>query len=189
MSVGAAYLPSKYSFLQAKDTPPAMIKEAVKLYGTRELAGAANNQAILRWATEVEKAIGVRHLGYTADSIPWCGLFVAVVAVRANWAEFVPKTPLWARSWASFGQKAPTPGLGDILVFTRGTGGHVGFYVGEDDTCYHVLGGNQSDMVNVTRILKSRLIDARRPKWRIAQPQSVRSIKLGAFGPISTNEA
>ena len=68
--------------------------------------------------------------------------------------------------------------LGHILTFTRNGGGHVGIYVGEDTTCYHVLGGNQSNQVNVMRIEKSRLSQARRTAWKIAQPSNVRVVKL-----------
>jgi len=48
--------------------------------------------------------------------------------------------------------------LGDVLIFTRGIGGHVGIYVREDDKCYHVLGGNQSDSVYITSKGKERCI-------------------------------
>ena len=181
-------LPSKYSYVGAADAP-SLIKAAVPLYGTLETPGSGNNKVILGWAKEVEKALGVAHLGYTADSIPWCGLFVGVVATRAGWADQMPKIPLWAQSWLEFGAKADKPSFGDILVFGRDGGGHVGFYVGEDAGYYHVLGGNQSDAVTITRIAKSRLLGARRPKWRVAQPASVRKITLGASGPVSTNEA
>jgi hypothetical protein len=39
------------------------------------------------------------------------------------------------------------------------------------------------------RIAKNRLNQARRTAWKIAQPASVRVIKLEAKGLISTNEA
>lgn len=181
-------LPSKYGYVGAPDAP-SLIKAAVPLYGTVEFAGKADNQAILNWAEEVEKALGAKHLGYTADSIPWCGLFAGVVAARAGWADQMPKTPLWAKSWLEFGQKADVPMFGDILVFGRDGGGHVGFYVGEDAGYWHVLGGNQSDAVTITRIAKGRLLGARRPKWRVAQPASVRIVRVGASGPVSKNEA
>lgn len=184
-----ASLPRKYSYAGASGTP-SLIREAVKLYGILEVPGKGDNPVIIAWAKEVEKGIGVAHLGYSADSIPWCGLFTAIVAVRAGWGEFVPKTPLWAKSWANFGVKADVASLGDILVFSRpGGGGHVGFYIGEDKDFYHVLGGNQSNAVTITRITKSRCIAVRRPKWRIAQPTSVRPIHVGASGPVSINEA
>lgn len=181
-------LPAKYAYLESGDMP-ATIREAVKLFGVRETPGAADNATILAWAKEVEHAIGVAHLGYTADSIPWCGLFAGIVCVRAKWADQMPKTPLWARSWIEFGQKSPKPGIGDIMVFSRDGGGHVGFYVGEDMTYYHIIGGNQSDAVTITRVAKGRLLGARRPKWRIAQPASVKTVLVGATGPISKNEA
>lgn len=173
---------NNYKFL-ASEPGPKVITEAVKLYGTREIVGKQHSQEILSWAKQIglEKA-------YTNDEIPWCGLFVAVVTFRAGFG-FV-NNPLWARNWNNFGTKQSIAMLGDVLVFTRpGGGGHVGFYVGEDPTCYHVLGGNQANMVNTTRILKSRCIGIRRCDWKIAQPANVRVIKLSSTGQISQNES
>ena len=52
------------------------------------------------------------------------------------------------------------------MTFKRPGGGHVGFYVGEDSTAYHVLSGNQFDKVGITRIDKSRLVAIRWPLRR-----------------------
>ncbi len=41
--------------------------------------------------------------------------------------------------------------------------GQVGFALGQDNTHFHVLGGNQSDAVTIARIAKSRLLGARWP--------------------------
>jgi uncharacterized protein (TIGR02594 family) len=149
-------LPSRYAWL-AREPGPKMIVEALKLYGTMEKPGTADNPIIIGWAKEVGGEVADV---YRADSIPWCGLFMAVVAKRAG--KEPPKHPLWALSWSAFGAKADTPALGDVLVFTRGTGGHVGLYVGEDATAFHVLGGNQSDRVCIARIAKARLYAAHR---------------------------
>ena len=169
-----------YDFLKST-TAPRILVQAVKLIGTKEIIGKKHNPIILEWAKELdlEKV-------YTNDEIAWCGLFVAICAHRAN-VEVV-KSPLWALNWAKYGTEAKVPMLGDILTFKRNGGGHVGIYVGEDDTCYHVLGGNQNNQVNVTRILKSRLHKARRTAWKIAQPANVRVVKLTAKGSISKNE-
>ncbi len=78
--------------------------------------------------------------------------------------------------------------LGDVLIFARNGGGHVGLYAGEDDDAWHTLGGNQSDAVNIKRIAKGRLYAARRPAYR-AQPANVRRIRLAANGVLSANEA
>ena len=169
-----------YKYLTAPGVPK-LITEAYKLLGVKEIKGDKHNPDILKWA----ELTGLKNV-YKADEIPWCGLYVAYVCVMAD--KEPVKDPLWARNWLKFGTKEPVAMLGDILVFSRGTGGHVGFYVGEDSTAYHVLGGNQGDSVSITRILKSRLLGARRPEWKIAQPQGVRVITLGASGPISKNE-
>lgn len=172
-------IPAAYAWLRDL-TPPAIIREALPLLGTREKEGPGDNPVIMAWAKEV----GVSN--YSADSIPWCGLFAAVVCARASWPPV--HQPLWARNWAKFGNASPEPGLGDVLVFERGTGGHVGFYVAEDADAFHVLGGNQGDSVSIIRIAKSRLLAARRPAWRIAQPESVKRYHVAASGALSTNE-
>jgi uncharacterized protein (TIGR02594 family) len=97
---------------------------------------------------------------------PWCGDAVetAVKLALPNepFVGALAANPYWARNWTSFGRAAK--GYGSIAVFERGpNSGHVGFLVGEDSACYHVLGGNQSDTVSVTRILKTRLLAARWP--------------------------
>ena len=175
-------LPAAYAWL-SKETGPKVLLEALALFGTREVPGAASNPAILAWAKEVGVAGA-----YVNDGIAWCGLFVATVVKRAGFEPV--KNPLWARNWAGFGTPAAKRSLGDILVFEReGGGGHVGLYVGEDDTTLYVLGGNQSDQVCITRIAKSRCIAARRCPWKLAQPANVRPIRLAAGGALSTNEA
>ena len=76
-----------------------------------------------------------------------------------------------------------------MLVFSRAKGGgHVGLYVGQDETAFHVLGGNQSDAVSITRIARTRCIAIRRPIYQV-QPASVAPVHLAASGVISTNEA
>jgi uncharacterized protein (TIGR02594 family) len=175
-------LPSRYAWL-AREPGPKMIVEALKLYGTMEKPGAANNPTIVAWAKEVGGEVADV---YKADSIPWCGLFMAVVVKRAD--KEIPKHPLWALSWSAFGAKVDVPALGDVLVFTRSGGGHVGLYVGEDASAFHVLGGNQSDRVCITRIAKTRLYAARRPLYRV-QPTNVRPVHIEGTGALSLNEA
>jgi uncharacterized protein (TIGR02594 family) len=173
-------LPSAYAWLN--DEPgPKLLLEMLKLYGTVEKPGAGDNPQIIAWANE----IGVGKT-YVHDSTPWCGLATGVAAQRAG--KSIPKTPLWALSWAEFGVKVPRPMLGDVLVFKREGGGHVTVYVGEDDTAYHCLGGNQSDQVNITRIAKNRLYAARRPLMTVA-PTNIRVVRLSSGGRLSQNEA
>ena len=124
---------------------------------------------------------------FTDDAIPWCGLFMAVVAKRAG--KLVMEGPLWTRNWAKFGKAADEAKLGDVLVFRRGeSSGHVGLYVGEDYGAFHVLGGNQSDGVTITRIARDRCIAVRRPVYKTA-PATATPVQLAANGTLSTNEA
>jgi len=165
-----------------------MLTEALKLLGIKELVGKGSNPLIMDWVKELNTAKHRTIVGYTDDSIAWCGLWMAIVAYRRlNIIDEVVKDPLWARNWLNYGVASPKPELGDILVFLRTGGGHVGLYVGEDDECYHVLGGNQKNEVKIIRILRSRLLGARRPKYYI-KPKSVKAIRLSNTGVISENE-
>lgn len=161
---------------------PKMLKEALALFGTHEVVGKGDNPLILEWAKEVGLS-----KQYSNDEIPWCGLFIAVVAKRAGKA-LPTVNPLWALNWGKFGVSASTAMLGDVITFRRPTGGHVGLYVGEDSEAYHILGGNQANAVTITRVAKNRKDAIRRPIYK-EQPANVRKILLNAKGGLSTNEA
>lgn len=158
-------------------------EEANRLKGVKEVAGKGSNPTILKWATTLG---GWVKSYFTDDDIPWCGLFVAhcIGATLPN--EPLPSNPLGALNWSSFGV-ACKPALGAILTFRRAGGGHVGFYVGEDATAYHILGGNQSNQVNVTRVAKDRLAATRWPKSAVLSTSG--AVKMTGGGALSTNEA
>lgn len=182
-----AQLPQQYAWLN-QEVGPRIITEALRLFDTKESLGTVNNPTILSWAQEIGGNVADLYL---ADSIPWCGLFMAVVAKRAG--KQLPVDPLWALNWGTFGKKTSEPMLGDVLTFTRITNegkkaGHVAIYIGEDDDAYHVLGGNQSDKVSIVRKAKNRLYAARRPNYN-NQPANVRKIKLSNLGGLGGNEA
>lgn len=172
---------AKYNYLK-KISSPKVISEAMRYYGVSEIKGKASNPTIMQWA----KNVGVEKI-YTNDDIAWCGLFVAQVVKKAGFE--VVDQPLWALNWRKFGTAQKIAMLGDVLVFKRDQGGHVGFYVGEDKDYFHVLGGNQRDQVNIMRIAKNRCVGIRRCNWKIAQPNTVKQYHLSATGVISTNEA
>ena len=179
-------LPKIYEWVLDEEGP-LMIKEAMKEYGTLESPGTKNNPKIIAWAKEVGAPVSNV---YKADSIPWCGLFMAVVAKRAN--KKPPKDPLWALNWGSFGKYVEHPAFGDVLVFTRKTSdgktaGHVGLYIAESKTHFHVLAGNQSDAVTITTILKSRIYTSRRPLY-INQPKNVRRYYIAGDNSFSKED-
>eukprot|EP00456_Euglypha_rotunda_P047094 TRINITY_DN3754_c0_g1_i1.p1 TRINITY_DN3754_c0_g1~~TRINITY_DN3754_c0_g1_i1.p1 ORF type:complete len:246 (-),score=27.51 TRINITY_DN3754_c0_g1_i1:246-983(-) len=133
--------------------------EAKSLLGVKEVGGNASNPEILEWASKLE-------IPYSGDDIPWCGLFVGHCIGATMTDEVLPKNPLGARKWERFGIPVD-PRLGAVLVFWRESPsagkGHVGFYAGEDDASYLVLGGNQSDKVSYAWISKTRHTATRWP--------------------------
>lgn len=122
--------------------------------------------------------------------LPWCGDFVETCIALALPEAVVPNNPYLARNWQKFGRSVE-PCFGTVLVFWRksiaGISGHVGFYYSEDKTHFHVLGGNQSNRVSVSRIAKRRLLSAQLPTVGGPYPQKV--VKSGADFKITTNEA
>lgn len=152
------------------------------LLGVREAPGLANNPIIMGWAARL--GVSILGIAYTADSTPWCGVFVAH-CVKAVGIQPV-KIAVRAKAWATWGIGV-TPCVGAVLVFEREGGGHVGFYVAEDDTHFHVLGGNQSDKVSITRIEKARRVACR---WPADRPLDSKPLRVSPAGvPISRSEA
>lgn len=202
-----AGIPKQYAFLGAVGLMPRGITHALSLLGTNEIPGKGSNPVIDAWRTELKKA-GVSGVdGFSDDSVPWCGLFNAIVTLRAGKTPI--NNPLWAQNWQSYGteiarnmgtlakpklvfQPSLKASLGDTLVFARktatGFAGHVGRYIAEDATAYHVIGGNQGDTVSITRVLKSRCIAVRRDAMT-TPPQSLRPFQIAANGTVGTSEA
>jgi uncharacterized protein (TIGR02594 family) len=198
-------LPSQYQWLCCVDGLPNTIKRGLEQFGVREIVGKGNSATIMDWRDKLNGAAPAGKpivSGYSSDEIAWCGLFVAFICwLRTGVIGEVVRSPLWARNWANYGVGVAVrkngklvslnglvPSLGDILVFERGDGGHVGFYIGEDDTTYHILGGNQSNMVCIVRIEKKRLLNVRRPPYKTT-PAGATPRRLSGSGLISTNEA
>lgn len=160
-------------------TDPRWMTIARGYIGTREIAGPKHNSKIMGWLSRLKSWI-------KDDETPWCGTFVAAVMQEAGlpYPKEFPRAKAWAEYGANLRSTHVAPGA--ILVFSREGGGHVGFYVGEDSTAFHVLGGNQSNSVNITRIAKARCIAIRWPK---GEPVIGAPVRLAVNGELSRNEA
>lgn len=158
---------------------PRWLTIAKGYQGVREIVGPKHNFTIMGWLRKLGSWI-------KDDDTPWCGTFCAAVMHEAGLPY--PREYPRAKAWADYGANLRTTHLapGAILVFSRNGGGHVGFYVGEDATAYHVLGGNQGNAVNIMRIAKSRCIATRWPRGEAVLGGPVR---LAANGELSRNEA
>jgi uncharacterized protein (TIGR02594 family) len=185
--VGPRTLAALFSGATAAPASPLLpwLAEAENLLGTREILGSRSNPVILDWADSLD-------IHYGSDDVAWCGLFVAHCIGSTMQDEVLPSNPLGARQWVRFGD--PTePRLGAVMVFWRETPasdkGHVGFYTGEDDSAYRILGGNQSDKVCLTWIAKNRLLKARWPRTAASLVGGDVVVRINRAEDLSTNEA
>ncbi|MBP7704219.1 MAG: TIGR02594 family protein [Caulobacter sp.] len=191
-------IPAKYAYLRADPRAPLMVQAALDLYGVREAPGGPNNPQIIAWADEVGSATKSAYADwaaswYASDATAWCGLFMAVCAVRSaqGRAERLPEHKyLSALEWKNWGVPVAVRDavVGDVGISQREGGGHVFLIVGEDATHFHILGGNQGDTVSIVRKAKGEVIAVRRPHYR-ERPGGARKVMLTADGaPLAGRE-
>lgn len=125
-------------------------------YGVKGIPGASHSSQILRYFSN----IGFKSV--KDDETAWCAAF-------ANWcfwkAGLQGTGSLMARSFLKLGKRTHAPKLGDLVVLWRGSKdsiyGHVGFFIKEDKDIVYILGGNQSNAVNVTAFPKTQVLEFR----------------------------
>lgn len=163
-------------------TTPLWLSVARMAIGLREVAGAQSNPVVMQWA----KDIGAPDW-YDNDDKPWCAVFLNRVLMACQ----LPMAGkgfelLRAKSFESWGVPLVLPSFGCVLVFRRPEGAHVGLYLGEDQSRFCVLGGNQGNAVSVTWIDKARLTAMR---WPTGLPAHEGHVWLTGTSPTSTDEA
>jgi uncharacterized protein (TIGR02594 family) len=139
----------------------AVLDEASKHIGLKEIPGAKHNPTIVQMFADVG------HEWVKDDETAWCAAFVGAILKRVG----LPHTgKLNARSYLLWGD-AVKPALaepGDVMIFSRGDPngwqGHVAFFVRPAEGGYMVCGGNQSNAVTVAFYPKNRLLGVRRMK-------------------------
>ena len=121
--------------------------------------GQGHNPKVVQYFADVG------HSWVQDDETAWCAAFVGAMLKRAG----MPHTgKLNARSYMDWGDPVhlDLAKEGDIVVFWRGSPdgwqGHVGFFVRRAGTHIEVLGGNQSNQVNVQRYPVSQLLGVRK---------------------------
>src|SRR5262245_58338094 len=123
---------------------PLWLRIAQSFNGVREIPGPKSERLILEWA---------RNIGapswYDDDDKAWCAIFVNHVLKTAGLPlSGVSFELIRAKSFEEYGIALKSPVYGSILVFWRPTGFHVGFYLGENESAFYVLGGNQGNAVS-----------------------------------------
>lgn len=151
-------------YLEKYDAPTAPVKPSGEPpwltiargeLGAKEIYGGQHNKRIVEYhQTTTLKA--------TDDETPWCSSFVNWCIIKAG---LKGTNSAAAISWANWGKSVPLANaqLGDIVVFSRTGGNHVGFYISHDASAIRVLGGNQSDEVNIATFSRARFLSLRRP--------------------------
>jgi len=132
---------------------PIWLKIAMKEIGTKEISGYKHNSRVI----EYHSISG----GFTTDEVPWCGSFVNWVLRKSGISTTVPY-PARALSWLKFGVQSK-PITGTVAIKSRAGGGHVGFVVATSGSYVWILGGNQSNEVNIRKYLISDFKEYRAP--------------------------
>lgn len=156
---------------------PAWLTEARQYIGQREIKGVTHNPLIVSWWKAIKRG------GIKDDETPWCAAFVGAMLENVG---IISSRFESARSYLDWGKKIEHPELGCIVVFSRDGGGHVGFVVGRDERGnLLVLGGNQSDEVNIRAFSRDRVVGYR---WPAAVPVNPAPLPLAAAS-LSRSEA
>jgi len=145
--------------------------------GTVEGPGPENNPVVMEMYTTVG------HDWVDHDSVAWCAAFVGHCIERAGLRS---TRRLNARSYLDWGIPVDPADAqeGDVVIFSRGDPngwqGHVGFFVRKvGASTIEVLGGNQSDAVNIKRYSTGKLLGARRAgDMAPAVAMSVRDVQV-----------
>jgi uncharacterized protein (TIGR02594 family) len=140
----------------ASPTPsnkPKWISIAEAEIGQKEISGSENNSRILEYHSSTSGKA-------TSETIHWCSAFVNWVMTKSG---YTGTNNAVATSWAKWGKKINQPAYGSIAVIDwdgpgPGWKGHVGFVVGKKGSSILLLGGNQSDAVNISSFSTNRVI-------------------------------
>lgn len=117
--------------------------------GTKEVAGSGNNPRVVEYHSTT--SLRAKH-----DAVPWCSSFVNWCMIQAGYKG---TNSAAARSWLGYGSPVHgIPPVGSIAVFKRQGGHHVAFVLEYTPLEVTVLGGNQSDAVNVRSFGTSQLL-------------------------------
>lgn len=155
--------PNLASELAEENNPvsePNWLKIARREEGVREISGPQHEVRILEYlavCTNTSEALRAK------DETAWCSAFACWVMEEAGFES--PRTA-WARTWydARWGNEEDigNPRVGALAVFSRGEGGHVGFFLEDLGSKVKILGGNQGNRVKVSTYPKSGVMSGTR---------------------------
>ena len=149
--------------------------------GTWEWAEGHNPKVVQYFAD-------VGHSWVKDDETAWCAAFVGAMLKKAG----LPHTgKLNARSYLDWGQPVDLDDAqpGDVVVLWRGSPnawtGHVAFLDRIEGGFWFLLGGNQSDQVNVAGYPRDRVLGVRRMSGKTSKAQST-TVQASVGGAVAT---
>ena len=159
---------------------------AAKELGVKEAKGKKNNPRVQKYLAYGSKNNDKVH----PDSVPWCAGYIAFVLETSGLKS---TDNLMARSYegkrSGFKNVSKMPVPGDITTFYRNGrksgSGHVAFFLKETPKYFYVVGGNQSDAVNVRRYEKTKWTGHWRPHTEKITPNQVAELRQIADNIIS----
>ena len=165
----------------------------LKHVATAEIKGVKHNASIIKLIDAALVASGQKvasNQWLRNDETAWCGSFIGGVFAEAGLGSKVPKDFYRAKAWESVGTKLAKPAYGCIVTFTRDGGGHVGIVVGKTaNGNLKVLGGNQSDAVNIADFVVSRVTSYRWISTGTVPNAHRYDLPVLPAGRISSNES
>jgi len=125
--------------------------------GVKETPGPEHSPRVLQYFDRAG------HGWVKDDETAWCAAYVGWVIEQAGGLS---TKMLNARSYLDWGVKSHGE-LGDVVVLWRikpeSAWGHVGFLIASRDGFVYLLGGNQSNEVNIMAYPSSRVLGYRKP--------------------------
>lgn len=129
---------------------------ALSHIGLQEIPGPKTNPELAKFFAEFPNLP-------QEDETPWCSLFIYWCAKQCGLSLPPKELAPMARSWLKVGTPTDKPQVGDLAIFSRGTGasGHVGIFCNRIGDKIFVLGGNQNNSVSVQGHDAGRLLGFR----------------------------
>lgn len=130
--------------------------------GEEEINGPENNPRILDYIASVQSTRGVQD-----DEVDWASAFVEW---SLNQVGIEGPQSMDPDAWLGWGKEIVVPEKGCVTVFSFKGLGHVGFFMNEEGKSVDILGGNQSDLVKVSRYARKDIISWRLPISPVLRP-------------------
>jgi uncharacterized protein (TIGR02594 family) len=152
--------PTKSTFaapvpLWSEPRMPPWMAEMHRKMGLNEVK---DNAALSSWLRSFGRFLG------DPKNLPWCGDAVESCIAKTLPSEPLPSNPFFAQAWAKFGKDVHGPVVGAIGVIKwSATSGHVGIVAGVTGDRVNLLGGNQSNSINITSFPISKFMAFRWP--------------------------